>query len=100
MVLNTEDEALYVIEQECGYDFAKLMRVFIENLKEKADKVEKSINTDLTSYESSLEEYNSVCCDILDTAKRLKKYVMESKKLDRNYILGDLDYIIKEANSI
>lgn len=71
-----------------------VLREFISDLKEKAD------YTTLDCYESELEVYNDLCCDLRDMIDNLRGYINDSKKLDRSHILEELRNMEREINNV
>ena len=94
------NDILYIIEKECSSELVDILREFISDLKEKADYTTQKINTDLDSYESELNEYNSLCSDLRDGIKRLKDYINNSTRLDRNHIVEELKCMEKEIINV
>lgn len=94
------NDILYIIDKECDSELANMLRETITDLKEKANYTSRKLDTDLISYEGSLESYNSMCCVITELLEKLENYVEDSKRLDRNYILQLIHSIEKEVQYI
>ena len=77
-----------------------MLREFITDLKEKADYTTQKIDTDLDCYESELEGYNTLCCDLRDMIDKLDDYINDSKKLDRSHVLKELRNMKREINNV
>jgi len=72
----------------------------IQELIEQADYTSRKVETDLDSYESSLESWNCAGNDILDIIDNLKSYISDAKKIDRDKLLSSLERIEREINNI
>ena len=69
---------------------------YITHLENEADYTKQSLNTDLESYEASLDEYNCLMNDTQEELNRLIKVIEESKKLDKHKLKQDLEKLLKE----
>ena len=56
----------YLVDKELGYDAARYFRDLVERLEKAADENEAKTNTDLGSYEASLESNTTAFQDISD----------------------------------
>lgn len=94
--INNEQQIQRLIAEKLGNDVGEQIEQLIEN----ANYVKQKINTDLESYESSLEEWNCVGNDILDIIDNLKSYISDSKRIDRYKLSNSLERIEREINNI
>lgn len=76
-----------------GDVMGKAVGEIILNLGEAADYTEHKVDTDLDSYEASLESNASTFNDISEIADELIDYLRDTKKIDRNKLLDKLDRI-------
>ena len=97
-ILN-DDDIVYHIEQNCGYELAGMMeeRLVMDDYETKLAR-EKSC-TDEEAYLSQLESIECCLRDILEEAEKQQEYLEESKKIDRNKIYQSLDRIIQMINN-
>ena len=73
---------------------------YIKHLENEADYTKQSLQTDLESYESSLDEYNCLCNDVQEELNRLISIIEESKKLNKQELTKDLKSLLfKVVNS-
>ena len=98
VVLNDND-IIYHIEQNCGYELAGILkdRLVIDDYETKLAR-EKS-TTDEEAYLSQLESIECCLRDILDEVEKQQDYLKESKKINRDTILQSMDRIIKMINN-
>lgn len=61
----------YLLDKHLGYDASKYFRELVEELKEAADETEAKVNTDLGSYEASLESNTRAFQDIEDVCRSM-----------------------------
>lgn len=61
----------YLIDKNLGYDAGKYFRELVEELKYAADETEVKVNTDLGSYEASLETNTRAFQDIEDVCRSM-----------------------------
>ena len=98
VVLNDND-IIYQIEKNCGYELAEIMkeRLVIDDYETKLAR-EKSC-TDEEAYLSQLESIECCLRDILDEVEKQQDYLKESKKINRDTIFQSIDRIIKMINN-
>ena len=94
------DDIFHIIQKECSPELVDILREIITDLKEQADYTSQKIYTDIDCYESSLEEYSSMCCEVNEINQKLIDYIEDTKKMDRHYILERLKDIHYELNSV
>ena len=75
----------YQVEKHMGYEAAKYFRDYIERADEKVRVAEAGLNTDLDSYEASLESNCSAFEDIQVEAAVIME-VLQQKRIDRKRI--------------
>lgn len=97
-ILNDND-IIYHIEQNCGYELAELLkeRLVIDDYETKLAR-EKSM-TDEESFCAQLESVGCCLRDILDEVEKQKEYLKESKKINRDTIFQSMDRIIQMINN-
>ena len=98
VVLNDND-IIYHIEQNCGYELAGMMeeRLVMDDYETKLAR-EKSC-TDEEAYLSQLESVECCLRDILEEVEKQQEYLKESKKINRDTIFQSMDRIIKMINN-
>lgn len=84
------------IEEQCGSEAA----IFVQDLIDKADYTTRKLDTDLNSYEGSLEEWNTVGNDILETTEKINTYLKKSKRIDRDTIFKMINEIKRTINEV
>ena len=98
VVLNDND-IVYHIEQNCGYELAGILkdRLVIDDYETKLAR-ERSM-TDEESYCAQLESMGCCLRDILDEVEKQQEYLEESKKINRDTIYQSMDRIIQMINN-
>ena len=98
VVLN-DDDIIYQIEQNCGYELAEILkdRLVIDDYETKLAR-EKSC-TDEESFCAQLESVECCLRDILEEVEKQQEYLKESKKISRDKIYQSLDRIIQMINN-
>ena len=98
VVLNDND-IIYQIEKNCGYELAGIMeeRLVIDDYETKLAR-EKSC-TDEEAYLGQLESIECCLLDILDEVEKQQEYLKESKKINRDTIYQSMDRIIQMINN-
>ena len=72
---------------------------YISHLEREADYTKKSLQTDLESYEASLDEYNCLMNDTQEELDRLITVIEESKKLNKQELTKDLKSLLDKIVS-
>lgn len=72
---------------------------YINQLKTDADYITKKINSDLTAYEGQLETYTFLMSDIIGTLEKIVDYIQDTKRIDKQKILSNINNILKEINN-
>jgi len=72
---------------------------YITHLESEADYTKQALNTDLESYESSLDEYNCLLNDTQEELNRLITFIEESKKLNKQELTKDLKRLLNKIVS-
>ena len=72
---------------------------YITHLESEADHTKQALNTDLESYESSLDEYNCLLNDAQEELNRLITVIEESKKLNKQELTKDLKRLLDKIVS-
>jgi hypothetical protein len=67
-------------------------------LMEKADYNKEKVNTDLGSYEASLDEMNCCLNDVLDSLDNMRKF-LEGKRIDKEKLKDMIDSIERQINN-
>lgn len=67
----------YLLDKYLGYDASKYFRNLVEELQEAADLTEAKVNSDLDSYESSLESNTAAFQEIQEEVFGILKYCHE-----------------------
>jgi len=80
----------YLIEKHMGYDAAGYFEKMVDELQEEADYTAAKVDTDLESYEASLESNTACFNDLLDNIEELKK-LLQQQRIDRRKIYKVLD---------
>lgn len=88
-ILKDHQELKDLIESEMGEDVG----LEVQKLIDEADYTQQKVQTDLTAYESQLDSFNSMCLEVIDVINNLVNRIEDSKRLNRNDILNQLDRI-------
>lgn len=87
---------LELVDQEMGMDAAKWLKTHVNRLEEAADYTTAKIDTDLTSYESTLDSNHTAFLDIQSEAEAIMG-VLQDKRISREKIaqaIREIDTII------
>lgn len=76
---------LELVDQEMGMDAAKWLEAHVNCLEEAADYITAKIDTDLSSYEASLDSNKTAFQDIQDETAAIME-VLQRKRIDREEI--------------
>ena len=95
-----EKDIFYIIDEECSPEVSDILRETITELKEQADYTSRKLDTDLISYDGSLDSYNSMCYVITELLEKLESYIEDSKRLDKKYILQLIHSIEEEVKYV
>lgn len=76
---------LELVDQEMGMDAAKWLEAHVNRLEEAADYTTAKIDTDLTSYESTLDSNHTAFLDIQSEAEAIMG-VLQDKRISREKI--------------
>jgi hypothetical protein len=94
----TKDDYINIISNKCGRDVEQWLNNFIEELIEEADKTSKIIDTDLRSYEMSLESNATCFIDVLEHLKELEG-LLWAKRVNKDKVQDVIDYIKEQINN-
>ena len=72
---------------------------YITHLESETNHTKQALNTDLESYEASLEDYNFLMNDTQEELNRLIKVIEESKKLNKQELTKDLKRLLDKIVS-
>lgn len=97
-ILN-DDDMLYQIEKNCGYELADTLRnrLIMDDYETKLAR-EKACS-DEESYCAQIESIVCLLRDILEEMEKQQEYLKESKKINRDSIYQSLDRIITMINN-
>lgn len=106
-VLKLKDESVHtlfepkdfgwLIEKYMGWDAERFFNTLVERLTEAADKTMAEINTDLGSYESSLESNTTAFQEILEVLKEMKAILQG--RTDKSIMFKLIDQLEKIISS-
>lgn len=88
----------YLIEKYMGYDAETYFRNLVEELQTEADFTTKKLDTDLESYEASLESNTRCFNDLLDSIKEAVN-LLDEKRLNKTQMGKLLDQMKKQINN-
>lgn len=88
----------YLVERYMGYDAEKYFRETIEKLQEEAIYTKAKVDTDLGSYEASLESNTACFQDILDITEQMKT-ILEAPRMSKNKMFKLIEQVQKEINN-
>lgn len=88
----------YLVEQFMGYDAEKYFRELIEKLQDEADYTTSKVDTDLESYEASLESNTACFQDILEVTEQMKS-ILEAPRMNKNKMFKLIEQVQKEINN-
>ncbi len=81
-IKNTRD-LFYLIDHTVGRDLANEAEELLKELEEKADYTSQRLNTDLDSYEATLDEQRALLLDILGELEELERGDLTKSNLIR-----------------
>lgn len=88
----------YLVEQFMGYDAENYFRELIEKLQDEADYTTSKVDTDLESYEASLESNTACFQDILEVTEQMKT-ILEAPRMNKNKMFKLIEQVQKEINN-
>lgn len=90
-----------LVEEVGAYNssLARLVQEMMYDLKKEADYTTRKINTDLVSYEGSLEENNSFFVELSESLERLDN-LLSANRLNRKNILNEIRSIEKGLQQV
>ena len=88
----------YLVEKYMGYDAEAYFRSLIENLQSEADYTQAKVDTDLESYEASLESNTRCFQDLLDNIEEARK-LLDAKRLNKTQLDKLLEQIETKINN-
>ena len=104
MRIKINDESYYTESESFLYELGKLgiegVSEYIQELEDKADYNKLKFNSDMTAYESQLDELNCLNNDILDELNSICEYMEESKRINKEQIYSRLQKVIKDINNV
>ena len=86
---------LDLVDQEMGMDAAKWLETHVNQLETAADYTTAKVESDLTSYEASLDSNKTAFMDIQDQAETIMA-VLQEKRISRD----DISHAIREIGKI
>lgn len=89
-IVDNYDSLYELVRDRMGEDASDM----ILDLISESDYTNKKLDSDLISYESSLDSYNSMCFELKESIEKLQDYVRDAKRLDRNKLLESLEHLI------
>lgn len=88
----------YLVERYMGYDAEKYFRQLTEILQDKVEEARDKTNSDLGSYEASLESNTACFQDILDVTEQMK-IILEAPRMNKNKMFKLIEQIQREINN-
>lgn len=91
----------YLIEKHMGYDAAdyfEKMEKIVDELQEEADYTAAKVNTDLESYESSLESNTACFQEILEVMEQIKS-ILEAPRINKKKLFNLVEQVEKEIKN-
>jgi len=93
--IDSNQQLQRLVEEHLGEDAGSE----VEQLIADANYTERKIYTDLNSYESSLDSWNSAGYEIIADAQRAIEYIENNKRLDRNKLISFFQSIQTNINN-
>ena len=104
MRIKINGEFFYTESESFLYELERLgiegVSEYIQELEDKADYNQLKVNSDMTAYESQLDELNCLNNDILDELNIICEYIDESKRISKEQIYSRLQKMIKDINNV
>lgn len=88
----------YLVEKHMGWDAEKYFENLISKLQEQADYTQAKVDTDLESYEASLESNTRCMNDILDDLKAMET-ILNAKRMDKQKLFNLIEQIETKINN-
>ena len=88
----------YLVEKHMGYDAESYFRNLLEKLQSEADYTQAKVDTDLESYEASLESNTRCMNDILDDLEAMKD-ILHAKRMDKQKLFNLIEQIETKINN-
>lgn len=88
----------FLVEKYMGYDAEKYFREYAEKADEEVRSAKVGENTDLESYEASLESNTACFQDILEVMEQMKT-ILEAPRMNKNKMFKMIEQVQKEINN-
>lgn len=92
-----EKDFSFLVYEYMGEDSQRYFDELYDNAIEEVYSAKISLESEMRSYESSIEDANRVCYDIDGLASQLVENIKNAKRLNRDKIIKTLEEIIKLA---
>jgi chromosome segregation ATPase len=89
--INGTDDLKKLINEQIGFEAAQMFQEVVNA----ADEVKQRLESELSSYEASLDASNAAMREIKDAVMELEALISQSK-IDRKAVQAKLDHIIRE----
>lgn len=89
---------LELVDQAMGFDAAKWLEAHVKRLEDAADETTAKVDSDLSSYEASLESNTRAFQDIQEAAARIMEQ-MQAPRINREKIIGSVREIGQIINN-
>lgn len=97
-ILNSRD-LVDIAYNKLGSEYSNEIEKVIQSSSEAELYAEKRYNSDMTSYEGTIESQRDCMLEVMELAEKLDESIEDSKRLNREDILKDIRLIIKKLNS-
>jgi len=88
-----------LVLDKLGDDAGNYLDGRIQELQDEADYTAAKIDTDMDSYEASLDSYNALCSDLLESISQLRDMLSE-KRIQRRNMEKIINEMEREINNV
>lgn len=88
-----------ITRSKLGNDIADIIADNLQDNAKEKEYARLKHDSDMISYESSLESNSTAFIDILEEVNKMQEYIQDSKRIDRNKILEVFNSIEKIINN-
>jgi hypothetical protein len=97
-ILNSRD-LVDIAYNKLGSEYSDQIESVIQLSTEAEIYAEKRYNSDMISYEGTIESYRNTILEVMEIAEKLEESIEDSKRLNREEILKDIRLIVKKLNN-
>lgn len=94
-IVNNMYDVADLIQPILGYDVSDFIRSESKQFDKEKYLTDLKFNSDFNCYEAELDSHNTAFTDLKDNLDDLKKYIINTKRMDKTRIVKDILNLIK-----